>query len=60
MIVHEEGVMADSKRNLRKKFQRIARETTAIGEDQATSDWEPIISIGTAARIAGLSVSALR
>lgn len=40
--------------DIREKFHNLA------GETETDSDWEPIISIGTAAEKVGLSVSALR
>ncbi len=52
--------MADSDLDLREKFQRLALETSSVSEIQSLSDWEPVISIGTAAKLVGLSVSALR
>ena len=52
--------MVDSDLDLIDKFQRLATETSSGGEVQSTSDWEPVISIGTAAKLVGLSVSALR
>jgi len=39
---------------VREKFHNL------FGADQSDADWEPVISIGTAARKVGLSVSALR
>jgi MerR family transcriptional regulator/heat shock protein HspR len=46
--------MSDLDGNIREKFHNLA------GHEQTEDDWEPIISIGTAAAKVGLSVSALR
>ena len=40
--------------NIREKFHNLG------DSDEAAGDWEPVISIGTAARKVNLSVSALR
>jgi len=46
--------------DIREKFQRLTRESIASEGERDQADWEPVISIGTAATIVGLSVSALR
>jgi MerR family transcriptional regulator/heat shock protein HspR len=46
--------MRSSDDDIREKFHNLA------GEENTDSDWEAVISIGTAARKVGLSVSALR
>ena len=46
--------MQPSDDRLREKFHNLA------GNGESDSDWEPVISIGTAAEKVGLSVSALR
>ena len=52
--------MADSDDPIREKFHKIAHEDEGRIGDTRLTDWEPIISIGTAAKMVGLSVSALR
>lgn len=52
--------MPESPKNVRRNFQKLVEgRRTAPGGEVAT-DWEPVISIGTAAKKVGLSVSALR
>ncbi len=46
--------MRESDDGLREKFHNLA------GNGESDSDWDPVISIGTAAEKVGLSVSALR
>lgn len=46
--------MPVSNDDIREKFHNLA------GESESDADWEPVISIGTAAAMVGLSVSALR
>jgi MerR family transcriptional regulator/heat shock protein HspR len=46
--------MPGSNDDIREKFHNLA------GDGDSDSDWDPVISIGTAARKVGLSVSALR
>jgi len=46
--------------DIREKFQRLTRESSIIDGDRNITDWEPVISIGTAAKMVDLSVSALR
>ena len=52
--------MAKSDGNIREKFHKLARQTPSSGEADRVPDWEPVISIGTAAKLVNLSVSALR
>lgn len=52
--------MASNPQSLRQKFQKLASAKLRASTDDRPVDWEPIISIGTAARMVGLSVSALR
>jgi MerR family transcriptional regulator/heat shock protein HspR len=46
--------------NLREKFHNITLENASAGDSNNNENWRPIISIGTAANLVGLSVSALR
>lgn len=52
--------MPASRKDIRKKFRRIVEGSTPGPPDEAAHDWDPVISIGTAAKKVGLSVSALR
>jgi MerR family transcriptional regulator/heat shock protein HspR len=45
---------------LREKFHNLISESNIIEGGVSDADWEAVISIGTAAKIVGLSVSALR
>lgn len=45
---------------LREKFHNLTRKSTGGSADDPSAQWEPVISIGTAANIVGLSASALR
>ena len=45
--------------NIREKFHKLTHESSD-SEIEARTDWEPVISIGTAAKMVGLSPSALR
>ena len=52
--------MKRSDKPVREKFHKLAKTDDARGGDTRLTDWEPLISIGTAAAQVGLSVSALR
>ena len=51
--------MADPDDNIREKFHKLAQDSPD-GTGEVQSDWEPVISIGTAAKMVNLSPSALR
>lgn len=51
--------MTETDGDIREKFHKMAREAPASNADRVP-DWEPVISIGTAAKLVNLSVSALR
>jgi MerR family transcriptional regulator/heat shock protein HspR len=46
--------------DFRKKFQQLAQEAPEAATSEKSTDWEPVITIGTAAKMVSLSVSALR
>ncbi len=52
--------MAGSNDNVREKFHKLTNSPKSVNGDERTTDWEAVISIGTAAKIVNLSVSALR
>jgi MerR family transcriptional regulator/heat shock protein HspR len=52
--------MSESDANIREKFHKLARVGSLSLPSQPESEWDPVISIGTAADLVGLSVSALR
>jgi MerR family transcriptional regulator/heat shock protein HspR len=52
--------MAESSDSIREKFHKLMRERPAENHLGSAVEWEPVISIGTAASKVGLSVSALR
>ena len=52
--------MSQSDGNIREKFHKLARQEPSANEADRVPDWEPVISIGTAAKLVNLSVSALR
>jgi len=45
---------------LREKFHNLIGESSLVESGVSDTDWEAVISIGTAAKMVGLSVSALR
>jgi len=46
--------------NIREKFHKLTHQPSSPGTADRVPDWEPVISIGTAAKLVNLSVSALR
>lgn len=52
--------MHKSRRQVREKFHKLAQSGQAEALLDAAAEWEPVISIGMAASMVGLSVSALR
>jgi MerR family transcriptional regulator/heat shock protein HspR len=52
--------MRESRKNVRQKFRKLVEGRRTGPGGEAATDWEPVISIGTAARKVGLSVAALR
>jgi MerR family transcriptional regulator/heat shock protein HspR len=52
--------MAKSRKQIREKFHKLTQSGQADPVLDAASEWEPVITIGVAASIVGLSVSALR
>jgi MerR family transcriptional regulator/heat shock protein HspR len=52
--------MAKADDDIREKFHKLTHETTSSDDSDRVPDWEPVISIGTAAKLVNLSVSALR
>jgi len=52
--------MNENDNNLREKFHNLVNESEITLGEVSDADWEAVISIGTAAKMVGLSVSALR
>jgi len=46
--------------DIREKFHKLAHESPTSNDADRVPPWEPVISIGTAAKLVNLSVSALR
>jgi MerR family transcriptional regulator/heat shock protein HspR len=52
--------MVKSDKTIRQRFHELALTDQITGPPDPAAEWEPVISIGTAAAMAGLSVSSLR
>ncbi len=52
--------MSEADGDIREKFHKLTHESPSSNDADRVPDWEPVISIGTAAKLVNLSVSALR
>lgn len=52
--------MPRSRKQIREKFHKLTRGEPSAPAPEPVTDWEPVIAIGVAASMVGLSVSALR
>lgn len=52
--------MAVADDDIREKFHKLTHESPSTEDGGRVPDWDPVISIGTAAKLVNLSVSALR